>query len=410
MAAQSASTASHCNLIYSWGIAAPTKGQVSTPTTLHQQADTPVYNTPSHRITRESLYSRGIPSHAHTARTQNSACDGKPSQFFDNVWWRHQASNIICIFMSVFVCFVFFSSCLQSHCKPFFPPQTYQVKQLDSWKSSLFYCLIDSTETETLRETVSSFPLRCLFKSLCLSHPSQPTLNQSNQIKNPQGPPCSRTGECPHPFLSRRDGYRLRAIKAFVGLLRWKSLCSYSYNGKELEHGTCTLLKVFVSAAGGVADKSQGGDIRFVCLKHQRMKGRENLGVARCEKRRELCVFLEHAPTHTHLTGAHLPGYCVQCPTNGTFKVTVSDMQIKRSVKVQFGERNQLFFFLSCRLWGIKTMSVCRESQVHLLVSLQWQLQRPSPFAETAVVQVSDVHGTRYKTLCDSSNSVATGS
>lgn len=65
-----------------------------------------------------------------------------------------------------------------------------------------------------------------------------------------------------------------------------------------------------------------------------------------------MCFFLEHAPTHTHLTGAHLLGYCIQCPTNGTFKVTVSDMQIKRSVKVPFGERNQLFF---------KKVAVCEE-------------------------------------------------
>lgn len=120
--------------------------------------------------------------------------------------------------------------------------------------SSLFYCLIYSTDTEIwcphfkvfggAHERQSQWlSLRCLFKSLCLSHPSQLTLNQSNQItKNPQGPLLS-DGGVPHPFLSLRDGYRLRAIKAFVGLLRWKPLF-LQYNGKELESVTCTTLKV----------------------------------------------------------------------------------------------------------------------------------------------------------------------
>lgn len=119
---------SHWNLIYSWGIAAPTKGQVSTPTTLHQQADTPVHNTPSHQITRESLYSRGIPSHTHIAWTQNGACDGKPNQFWQ-CWWRHQVRNIICIFTSIF-CFLFFfhrwSGAFKVTANPF-PAHTYQV-------------------------------------------------------------------------------------------------------------------------------------------------------------------------------------------------------------------------------------------------------------------------------------------
>lgn len=65
--------------------------------------------------------------------------------------------------------------------------------------------------------------------------------------------------------------------KGLCWLAPLNSLCSYSYNGKELGRVTCTLLKVFVSAGGGVADTPAethgkcraGGDIMLVCLKHQ---------------------------------------------------------------------------------------------------------------------------------------------
>lgn len=156
VAAQSASVASHWNLIYSWGIAAPTKGQVSTPTTLHQQADTPLDNTPSHRVTRESLYSRGIPSHARTASDAEQR-----TRWENQFWqcrWRQRVSNIISIFISIF--WGVFSTIDQVPSKSpetFYFPKTYQVAQLDSWASSLFYCLTYSTETETRWETFSCF-------------------------------------------------------------------------------------------------------------------------------------------------------------------------------------------------------------------------------------------------------------
>lgn len=67
------------------------------------------------------------------------------------------------------------------------------------------------------------------------------------------------------------------------------------------------------------------------------------LRVLRCERDTGLVVCVsEHAPARTHLAGAHLLGYCIQCPTDGTFKVTVSDMQIATDIKVQFSEKNQL--------------------------------------------------------------------
>lgn len=71
------------------------------------------------------------------------------------------------------------------------------------------------------------------------------------------------------------------------------------------------------------------------------MQKRENEGFMRCERDTSCVCFGARVSTHTHLTGAHLLGYGIQCPTDGTFKVTVSDTQISREVKVQFSERNQ---------------------------------------------------------------------
>lgn len=71
---------SHWNLIYSWGIAAPTKGQVSTPTTLHQQADTPVHNTP------KSPNNKGVTLQPRHSITHAHCTDAKR-----RIWWETQS-------------------------------------------------------------------------------------------------------------------------------------------------------------------------------------------------------------------------------------------------------------------------------------------------------------------------------
>lgn len=52
-------------------------------------------------------------------------------------------------------------------------------------------------------------------------------------------------------------------------------------------------------------------------------------------RRPQSCVcVLEPAPTHTHLTGAHLLGCCVRRPTDRSFKVSQSDTQLIKRKKL----------------------------------------------------------------------------
>lgn len=124
------------------------------------------------------------------------------------------------LYLYFFLFFPPLTRCLQSHQKPFISPKRIRSHSLTHERAPCFIVSLTAQKQRHDERHSAAFPLRCLFKSLCLSHPSQLTLNHSNQIKKSPRTLALGWGSAPHPLLSRRDGYRLRAIKAFVGLLR----------------------------------------------------------------------------------------------------------------------------------------------------------------------------------------------
>lgn len=135
---------------------------------------------------------------------------------------------------------------------------------------------------------------RCLFKSLCLSHPSQLTLNQSNQIKSPQGARLWDGGAA--PSLSLWTGWLpAESNKGLCWPARLKSLCSYSYDGKELERATLPaeeLLARQPSRVASVVQVATPGELVSGAGESRKRQRGGNVG-------RVVCV-LELAPTHTH--------------------------------------------------------------------------------------------------------------